>query len=72
MNRYRNLGGNSAVSHYYINIDSITVKFSGTTRSYTYSYRRAGRNHVEKMKILAVQGRGLNSYINRNVKSLYD
>lgn len=72
MERYRNLGGDSGVSTFEIGIDYIVVKFSGTSRTYSYSYRRAGQNHVENMKRLARSGNGLNSYINRYVKNLYD
>lgn len=72
MERYRNSGGDSGVSAYEIGPDYIKVKFSGTSRTYTYSYRRAGSSHVEQMKVLALRGNGLNSYINRYVKHLYD
>lgn len=72
MERYKNRGGDSGVSAYEIGADYITVKFSGTFRIYTYSYRKAGSVHVEKMKMLAQSGRGLNSYINKYVKNLYD
>lgn len=72
MERYRNSGGDSGVSSYEIGADYITVKFSGSFRSYRYSYRKAGQHHVETMKMLARNGNGLNSYINRYVKNLYD
>lgn len=72
MERYRNMGGDSGVSAYKIGADYIEIKFSGTTRTYTYSYRKAGSTHVENMKRLAQSGRGLNSYINKNVKYAYD
>lgn len=72
MERYRNSRGDSGVSAYEIGTDYIKVKFSRTSRTYTYSYRKAGSNHVEHMKGLARSGSGLNSYINRYVKNLYD
>lgn len=72
MERYRNSGGDSGVSSYEIGTDYITVKFSGSSQTYRYSYRKAGQNHVEIMKRLARSGSGLNSYINRYVKNLYD
>jgi hypothetical protein len=72
MERYRNLGGDSGVSAYEIGSDYILVKFSGTARTYRYSYRKAGQNHVENLKRLAQNGSGLNSYINNYVKNLYD
>lgn len=72
MERYRNTGGDSGVYAYEIGSDYITVMFSGTPRTYTYSYRKAGSGHVEQMKMLARNGSGLNSYINKYVKHLYD
>lgn len=72
MERYRNAGGDSGVYAYEIGPDYITVMFSGTSRTYTYSYTKAGSSHVEQMKILARNGSGLNSYINKYVKHLYD
>lgn len=72
MERYRNSGGDSGVSAFEIGSDYILVQFSGTYRTYRYSYRKAGQNHVESMKRLARSGNGLNSYINRYVKKLYN
>lgn len=72
MERYRNTGGNSGVYAYEIGLDYITVKFSGTSKTYTYSYGRAGKNHVEQMKSLASIGSGLNGYINSYVRELFD
>lgn len=72
MERYRNSGGNSGVLAYEIGPDYILIKFSGSYRIYRYSYRKAGQHHVETMKRLAQSGSGLNSYINRYVKNLYD
>jgi len=72
MEKYRNSGRDSGVSSYEIGNDYITVKFSGSFRTYRYSCKKAGQQHVETMKILAKSGNGLNSYINRYVKNLYD
>ncbi len=72
MERYRNSGGDSGVSSYEIGSDYIIVKFSGTARTYRYSHRKAGQNHVENLKRLAQNGSGLNSYINQFVKFEYD
>lgn len=72
MERYRNSSGNSGVYGYEIGNDYIRVKFSGTSRIYTYSYGKAGSHHVENMKTLARNGSGLNSYINSYVKFKYD
>lgn len=70
MEKYLNRNGNSPVSYYQIAETSITVWFG--SKSYTYSYRKAGSYHVENMKRLAISGSGLSAYITRNVKMLYD
>ena len=71
MERYRNSGGDSGVSAYEIGSDYIRVRFD-TGNTYQYSYKKAGQRNVEAMKILAIRGSGLNSYINTNVRKLYD
>jgi hypothetical protein len=72
MQRYKNLNGDSNVESFEIGYDHILVKFIGTTRLYRYSYAKAGAHHVEQLKSLALSGRGLNSYINKNTRKLYD
>ena len=70
MTQYRNVGGNSGVLAYENNADSITVTFKdGAT--YLYNYSSAGINNIETMKDLAVNGRGLNSFISTTVKKNY-
>ncbi len=70
MERYKNLGGNSGVSAYKIGDDWIRVEFSDRSL-YLYNYQSAGRQNIETMKSLALSGRGLNSFINTNVKRKY-
>ncbi len=72
MIRYANRGGNSGVSSYEIGGNYIKIKFNGTARTYTWSYRKAGQSHVDNMKSLAISGSGLNGYVNSRVKFLYD
>lgn len=72
MERYLDLDGDSGVVGYEIGDTFIRVKFSGTAKIYTYSYRKAGEFHVEKMKVLAKSGNGLNSYIMKYAKKLYE
>jgi len=48
------------------------VEFADTESVYRYSYESTGRENVEEMKRLAAQGHGLNSFINRRVKYLYE
>ena len=71
MQFYNNLGGNSNVRAFSIGVDYIDVQFNGGS-VYRYSYRSAGREKVEQMKRLAVQGIGLNSYIMRNARKDYE
>lgn len=71
MERYKNISGNSPITHYKIEDDRIIVWFKGG-KFYSYSYRKAGRLHVETMKSLAYKGAGLSAYITRNVKFDYD
>lgn len=71
MKRYKNIDGDSGISAYENDAESITVKFSDGN-VYQYTYRSAGVINVEEMKYLASRGRGLNSFINRNVKKGYE
>ncbi len=70
MERYLNLGGNSSVIAYENGGDFIIVQF-GDGKFYLYNYESAGVEDVEQAKILALAGRGLNSYINRYMKKKY-
>ncbi len=72
MQRYSNLNGDSGVHSFEIGPDYILVSFFNTARLYKYSYGKAGAYHVEQMKQLALNGIGLNSYINKFVRNLYD
>lgn len=71
MQIYKNLGGNSGVRAFSIGENYIDVQFSSGT-VYRYSYKSAGIEKVEQMKILAMQGNGLNSYIMRYAKMDYE
>lgn len=67
---YKNLHGNSNIVAYELGVDSITVQFmTGTHKNYLYDSFKPGADVVSKMKELAIQGYGLNSYISRIVKS---
>ena len=71
MEQYKNVNGNSNVKAFSCGTNYIDVQFRGGT-IYRYSYKSAGDLKVEQMKRLAVQGRGLNSYIMRNAKKEYE
>lgn len=71
MEKYKNLNNSSSIISYNSKADRIDVMFSDGS-IYTYSYYKAGKEHVENMKKLAARGWGLNSYIMRFVRTLYD
>lgn len=73
MPRYQNLGGDSGVASYEFDATSIEVTFA-TGGVYRYTYASAGAENIEQMKVLAENGQGLNSFINRNpaVKKGYE
>jgi len=70
MERYKNLGGDSGIVAYEIADESIKVQFRDQSL-YLYNYQRPGSQHVEHMKELAINGRGLNSFISRIVRKNY-
>jgi hypothetical protein len=70
MNNYLNKGGNSNISSYKFGSDHIKVCFNDNS-VYLYTYVSAGQQNVEQMKQLAVQGQGLNGFINKFVSKNY-
>jgi hypothetical protein len=72
MERYLNKSGDSPITYYEIGDEYIRVAFKGNIKIYVYSYSRAGKAHVEYMKILAYDGKGLSAYITRYVRKEYD
>lgn len=70
MQQYANSGGNSAVTAYEFDDESITVEFKGGA-TYLYTYQSAGSHHIEQMKVLAQSGQGLGTYVNKNVRKSY-
>ena len=70
MERYANFGGGSSVAAFEFGEDWITIQFRDWSR-YLYTYQSAGSATIERMKELAVGGRGLGRYINRYVKKGY-
>lgn len=72
MEKYKDINGDSGVEGYIIGEDYIVVKFTKTAKTYKYSYSSAGTSNVEKMKVLARKGDGLNAFINTNVKDLFE
>lgn len=66
--KYEN--SSSGVTAYEIEKEAINVAFNDTV--YRYSYKKPGKSHVEQMKKLARRGRGLSTYISRNIKENYE
>lgn len=71
MTSYKNLNGNSGVTAYQIQEEGIYVRFQNDV-TYYYSYAAPGKEHVEKMKELAEQGKGLSTYISQKVRGNFD
>lgn len=67
MQPYANLNGDSGVVAFEINESSIIVLFNNG-KHYEYNEIRPGTATVERMKALALSGRGLGSYIARVVQ----
>ena len=62
MEAYRDWDRDSGVEAFEIGGDSITIRFrKGGT--YLYTYASAGASAIERMKVFARAGDGLNSYI---------
>ena len=70
MTPYLRLAGETGVTAFHIRAEAIEVRFVDGY-IYTYSYAVPGRVHVEAMKLLAREGRGLSTYISRNVREKY-
>lgn len=70
METYKNLGGNSGISAYSVTDDSIKVLFKDGGL-YLYNTSRPGRAYVDRMKVLAQSGRGLNSLISSVIRKNY-
>ena len=70
MQRYANTSGKSGVRAYEIGERAIAVEFEGDD-TYLYTYGSAGRLRVETMKRLAKAGKGLSTYISREVKEKF-
>ena len=70
MERYMNRNGNSNVAASEYGPGYIRVQF-GDGSVYLYTDSSAGPFNIQRMKQLADGGMGLNSFINSNVRKLY-
>jgi hypothetical protein len=71
MQDYNPLDRKSGILAYESGFDFIRVRFTDN-EEYIYTYASAGANHVEKMKVLASRGSGLDKYINTHVSESYE
>ncbi len=71
MDPYGNASGESGVVAYAIGPDWIDVEFQDGW-IYRYTHASTGASHVEAMKQFARAGRGLCTYISRNVGASYE
>jgi hypothetical protein len=72
MKRYKNLSGSSGIVAYQIGKDFIKIIFASDARPYVYSYKRPGKIKVDRMKQLALKGKGLATYINKYIRDNFD
>jgi Fic family protein len=70
LQRYRNFSGISGVEAFEIGPDFIAVRFRND-KTYLYDYTSPGEQDVEQMKILALRGAGLGTYISQHVRERY-
>ena len=72
MKPYKNLSGHSGVIAYAITEDAIHIRFrDGDASNYLYDAASVGKADLETMKRLAQAGRGLSTFISRNVGDRY-
>lgn len=70
MKRYQNLSGKSKVTMYELAKDVVTIRYANQ-EVYRYSNQSAGRENISKMKVLAQAGKGLETFVNANVKEKF-
>ena len=71
MVEYRNLKGDSGVTAYEFGPGYIRVRFIDG-EIYRYTNKSAGKKHIEQMQHLAVEGKGLSTYISQFVRDKYE
>lgn len=71
MLRYQSNNKDTGVSAYHPGKDYIDIQFKDG-RTYRYSYKKPGKVAVEEMKRLAMEGKGLTTYINKYVREKYE
>lgn len=70
MRRYRATSGNAGVTGFAEGKDFIRIQFQDGS-VYQYDHNVPGKENVDEMKRLANLGKGLTTYINKNVRERY-
>jgi hypothetical protein len=68
--RYRNVSGDSGVVAFDLRPSSVIVQFRDGWK-YEYTISSAGPDAVAEMKRLAMQGRGLSTFVSQHVRDAY-
>ncbi|MGZ5243820.1 MAG: hypothetical protein ACXWEY_12175 [Bacteroidia bacterium] len=71
MEKYKNKSGESGVTHYEIGTDYINIRFQHSPEIYMHHYKIPCKSAVEKMKVLAEDGKSLSTFIGQEVKDNY-
>lgn len=71
MERYENQSGSSGVIGFEIHPDAIEVHFANGS-IYRYTKRSAGSDIISEMCRLARSGKGLNAFISRVARDMYE
>jgi len=66
MEPYGNQSGDSGVQAFELGDDFIEIQFQGQSRRYRYTSLEIGAEDLERMKKLAIAGKGLATFINQN------
>ncbi|RZJ68195.1 MAG: hypothetical protein EOO50_01900 [Flavobacterium sp.] len=72
MKVYANKKGDSGVLAYEVGRDFIRLRFRDSDKIYTYSNESAGMQNVTSMKRLAESGKGLSTFVTRNVRDKFE
>lgn len=70
MKRYTNKSGNSGITAFEVGKNYIIIQFKDGGK-YLYNEVQPGKNHVQQLKFLAEEGKGLATYINQHVRENY-
>lgn len=71
MTPYENQAGDSGVEAYELGKGSITIRFRGGA-TYHYTVKSAGARNIARMQRLAERGRGLSTFVSREVRDRYE